>query len=983
MSMPPGWDDIHHGRGEFAGNPRAGSTRLGLNDMGGQIFSGIRNADHSRSHFGNVYNNIYPNVDQPKSDNSKARDLMEALAFKGMGDRLMTVGSACANTCSWILQTHEFTSWRDCAHRHENHGVLWIKGKAGTGKSTLMRYVYDYARKNFQEDTTISFFFNARSSESVEKSTEGMYRALLFQLYDHMPSLKMIAIRSTHVTEQQSWSVEVLEGLLREAVLGLTAHEKVTCYLDALDECETDQVRSAVEFFESLSQSATSAGVRFHLCLSSRHYPHMPMRLHEEIILDILPDHLQDIRTYLTNSLTIQSPSRADLQAEVEKRCSGVFLWVVLVVRMLKHEYGRGATASELRRTLNIVPEQLDALFAKMSESAGYAFHVAMRWVLFTKRPLQPEELYFVIKTSMAELSSAYWNREEVDIATIHMSILHVSRGLIECTTGRLAQVQFIHESVRQFLSSGHRRELDFIQQRDHMAVIHTTMAKECRAYLDLYFGASHVSANPKYDLELIRCHPFLEHAITHLLDYTDVACINGAIGLVSLLNFPTREYVALAGSFCFGGGRYTHGLDILHGHSAALLMLLIEGEFYASAETMLQAAVRPGTRAVDRAEQSRMSLSPVFDTIPDLTTCCGGRWGSPLHAAVYHGRQDCVQLLLDNGANVNLSGQLSINGRLKAYISPIMLATIYMNAAMVQFLLGHGASIAPLSPWCGFDDIHQEHPRGVAVTFNTLELAVHSQVIQSGPVPSFSHIASLHGSGDLMPLAMSLGRTEQLLSMDPGVTLSLFASREDSLKALTSLHIAAFMAHERAEGIRVLRTLLEACTNVNVADAKGRTALHFAAVAEHSDRYTVGEEESIERTASAVRRLLAAGANVHAIDTSGRTPLHFTVLRRRENPMRSDSVLKILLDAGADVNAIDVQGSTTLHIVVAGNVRSNKAMLTALLNAGANVDAIDAKGRTALMIAESSGYRDSIEVLLSYGASPPSRLRIVPTGTH
>ncbi|KAH7123077.1 hypothetical protein EDB81DRAFT_731796 [Dactylonectria macrodidyma] len=60
----------------------------------------------------------------------------------------------------------------------ENHGFLWIRGKLGAGKSTIMSFAYKEATKHNQS-IVISFFFNARGG-SLERSTTGMYRSLLF-----------------------------------------------------------------------------------------------------------------------------------------------------------------------------------------------------------------------------------------------------------------------------------------------------------------------------------------------------------------------------------------------------------------------------------------------------------------------------------------------------------------------------------------------------------------------------------------------------------------------------------------------------------------------------------------------------------------------------------------------------------------------------------------------------------------------------------
>jgi hypothetical protein len=64
------------------------------------------------------------------------------------------------------------------------------------------------------------------------------------------------------------------------------------------------------------------------------------------------------------------------------------------------------------------------------------------------------------IMTGTSRLSSAYWDDDEVGMEIIHNYVLHVSRELIEwkgdtkkvTSLPRYYRVQFIHESVREYL---------------------------------------------------------------------------------------------------------------------------------------------------------------------------------------------------------------------------------------------------------------------------------------------------------------------------------------------------------------------------------------------------------------------------------------------------------------------------------------------------------------------------------------------------
>lgn len=105
-----------------------------------------------------------------------------------------------------------------------------------------MRHIRDYAQQHYYDDVDIAFFFNGRSPGQLAKAVEGMYRSVLYQLYDRIPRLKAAAAKRVAITNKRLWSMDILKDIIRQSVLHLKSDEKVTIYIDALDECELDQV---------------------------------------------------------------------------------------------------------------------------------------------------------------------------------------------------------------------------------------------------------------------------------------------------------------------------------------------------------------------------------------------------------------------------------------------------------------------------------------------------------------------------------------------------------------------------------------------------------------------------------------------------------------------------------------------------------------------------------------------------------------------
>lgn len=140
--------------------------------------------------------------------------LLDSLRFDQIDARQMTIKNAHAKTCKWLLHKSEYHDWLDATKLSEHHGFLWIKGKPGTGKSTLMKFALAHARKTRKDRIVISFFFNARG-EDIEKSTIGTYRSMLLQLLERLPALQSVfdslGLSTSSASTDHRWSTESLK----------------------------------------------------------------------------------------------------------------------------------------------------------------------------------------------------------------------------------------------------------------------------------------------------------------------------------------------------------------------------------------------------------------------------------------------------------------------------------------------------------------------------------------------------------------------------------------------------------------------------------------------------------------------------------------------------------------------------------------------------------------------------------------------------
>ncbi|KAI1150743.1 hypothetical protein F4825DRAFT_463129 [Nemania diffusa] len=379
--------------------------------------------------------------------------LMDSLSFEKIDARHSNIKSAYGKTCAWLLSHPSYIKWLTPAEFPQHHGFLWIHGKPGAGKSTIMKFIYTRALGN--SDTTISFFFNARGDD-LEKSTQGMYRSLLLQLLEKLPDLQEVLDLPSRFVQGHSdnslWEIEALQSLFSAAIAQL-GRRRVTCFVDALDECGESQVRDMVEYFEQLGQSALDNEGKLYICFSSRHYPTISIQNGETLTLEYQPGHSQDLEKYVRSKLQAGKGKNVEsVRAELLQKAAGVFMWVVLVVNILNEEFQRGRIFA-VKKRLQETPSELSELFKDIlrRDNKNMAdLLLSIQWILYARRPMKPEEFYYAVVAGLdpTQENLAEWDPEHITAEDMNNFVCNSSKGLAEITKSRARTVQFIHEST-------------------------------------------------------------------------------------------------------------------------------------------------------------------------------------------------------------------------------------------------------------------------------------------------------------------------------------------------------------------------------------------------------------------------------------------------------------------------------------------------------------------------------------------------------
>ncbi|KAJ4369531.1 hypothetical protein N0V86_009366 [Didymella sp. IMI 355093] len=919
--------------------------------------------------------------------------LLDSLRFDQIDARQMTIKTAHAKTCRWLLKCEQYLDWLNRTKLDRHHGFLWIKGKAGTGKSTLMKYALVNARKTIKDHIILSFFFNARGEE-IEKSTIGTYRSLLLQLLERLPALQSVfnslSLSTSKLTADHQWSIETLKTLLEQAIQSL-GDSPVVCFIDALDECKEEQVRDMIQFFEHIGDLAVLNGICFQVCFSSRHYPYITIRHGLELVLEGQEGHSQDITNYVDTELKIgKSKTAQRVRTELQEKASGIFMWVVLVVGILNKESDRGQVHT-LQRKLQEIPSDLHELFRDILTRDTHnkeGLVLCIQWVLFAKQPLSPEQLYYAILSGVDFEAVTEWDHEEITKDVIKRFILDSSKGLAEATVSKEQRVQFIHESVRDFLLKENGLGKIWPEFRSNFqGQSHQRLKQCCLDYISIDVATPLQIPNqlPKASLQQAanlrksasQTFPFLEYAVRNVLYHADTAEGGGISQADFLDSFPLPQWVNLDNLF------QKHELR-RHTERVSLLYLLAEldmanliGVLGSASRCMDVEAERYGcplfAAAATSSEKALEACLESIETQQADSTPVAAAGGQQLMRKlvqrtarrdfVYSKTKDFLLSAAELGHDGILALLISL-GRFKIDSKDSRNRTVLWWASKNGCETSARVLLATDPTMVNSKDKDDKTPLFVAAEQG------HQEVVEALLERSSDVDAQSGRHGNVLYAALTGGHKEvAMLLLDKGANVNAQGGHYSN-----ALHAAS------AKGYKdIVVLLLDKGANVNAQGGHYSNALQAALIRGYRDIAVLlldkganvnaqgGHYGNALHAASAegykdiVVLLLDKGANVNAQGGHYSNALHAALVRGYRN------IAVLLLDKGANVN---VQGGYYSNALQAASAKGYKDIVVLLLDKGANVNAQGGHYSNALHAASAKGYKDIVVLLLDKGAN-------------
>ncbi|KAI5356525.1 Putative P-loop containing nucleoside triphosphate hydrolase [Septoria linicola] len=268
--------------------------------------------------------------------------------------------------------------------------IFWVTGKAGSGKSCLMKFLAGHNRTSdvlhlwAGSDVVICEFYFWAAGGKLEQSQGRLLRSLLYQLLNFNQEMIERAVPQRWAAMERSnghstpWQHSELRKALQSVVEYYRGTQKLCFFIDGLDGFAGDH-QDLIDDLKALNRSPD-----IKICVSSRPWNVFSHRLgggSETLFLKLHELTYRDLSLYvgerlgqisivpLPNATYIEGAYCTNLQSFILAKAQGVFLWVKLAVNGLRRGIEERDTLSELQTRLQTTPSDIEDFIQKMFDS--------------------------------------------------------------------------------------------------------------------------------------------------------------------------------------------------------------------------------------------------------------------------------------------------------------------------------------------------------------------------------------------------------------------------------------------------------------------------------------------------------------------------------------------------------------------------------------------------------------------------------------
>ncbi|KAJ5848581.1 hypothetical protein N7455_012538 [Penicillium solitum] len=851
-------------------------------------------------------------------------EVLRSLAFPEMLDRRDNIEPCHPDTCQWILELEKYKSWRS-----QSRGLLWIKGKPGAGKSTLMLFLHDKLNRGVDHGIRLEFFFTARGTE-MQRIPLGMLRSILSQIFDRDATIRPQVREAYEQRCRQfgygerkwEWPRVVLEELLAGTILASASRQHIMIFVDALDEAGAESAQHLAAYFHRLIDRAEKKDVAVQICISCRHYPIMESDRTREICVD--HHNHDDIARYIQDIIVDtdigDGPGQETGEALAEQliqQCNGVFQWAHLIMPLIRRKIREGESFDDIRCWLHEVPVGLEDVYTYIlnnvieGRNRAQSF-LLFQWVCLAERPLTVTEMRYALAAQNAELTFPQRTWEKID------GFVESNRRMkrrIQVLSGGLAEVistvdyyktvhetvQVVHQSVNDFLRA---KGLGLLCHNIGTSTFPMNGEKilfQCQATLYrtclVYLATVHIPQKIPDKQDFIQDHPLLDYATYNLFIHAEKAAGSRADVLQNeqdILQRVIGPWVQIYQA----QGRYSErcppdGTTILHVAAAASLVDVIDSAVSNGGDVMTK-DILGDTAFHLAARQGHITAGKILLGKGADHNAKNKRGMTPLAEAASYGNVRFVEWLLHEGAKVGTSARSE--GALQA-------ASLEGHERVVAILLGAGANANAQGGEYG-NALQAAAYRGSTEIVQLL-LEAHADVnAQGGRYGNALQAAAFGGSTEIIQLLLEAHANVNAQGGEYGNALQAAAYRGST---------------------EIVQLLLEAHADVNAQGGEFGSPLLAAIQQGHADQ---------------AQLLLQAGADLLLANERDQTPLHIAALKNELDLLNRFPPLV------SGINSRDKFLQTPLHLAIChGHIEFAEK----LLHLGANASLADGYGRNIL----------------------------------
>jgi hypothetical protein len=322
--------------------------------------------------------------------------ILNALSFDQMNERFFQVPEAAKKTFTWIFEDSDAQMSSNSQLRFpfkdwlaSGSGIFHISGKPGSGKSTLMKYVFKHPKTTSllrawagEKELVFPQFFFWKPGSPLQKNLVGLVRSLLFSVLQQCPGATPdVFPHYWNTSEHLPWALpqriqlgdyEILAAFDNLVSNGAIYSDHRFCFfIDGLDEFEeSSQHRDLVGKFEEWIR-VSAGGVK--ICVSSRELPVFQDRLDVSQRIRLQDLTRTDIEVFVHERLGMEErfqnirrleEERCDrFEEQIVEKSDGVFLWVTLVLNMISEGLELRESLLDLESKLETLPRKLEEFF--------------------------------------------------------------------------------------------------------------------------------------------------------------------------------------------------------------------------------------------------------------------------------------------------------------------------------------------------------------------------------------------------------------------------------------------------------------------------------------------------------------------------------------------------------------------------------------------------------------------------------------------